>query len=420
MEQRMKIGKKLIVLFTVIALMLTVSNPIAYGLSASDSFGQDAQITNLVGVASATNNATSSKGKSIQNFVKNQSYQEGTFQDVQSQWFANGVKVSYELGLIKGKDSKNFQPQDKMSLAEAITIAARVHSIYYGGGGVIPQKSGQWYQGAVSYAIENGIIKDGQFQDYKAPATRGDLAYVFAHAVDATALPIINKTVSISDVNAKTTYNLEITTLYKAGVLTGSGSNNEFRPTADITRAEAATIISRLAGSNKVTTPTKTTKIVKIEMENGDVIKAELYPKVAPTTVANFISLVEKGFYNGLIFHRVIPGFMIQGGDPLGTGTGGPGYAIPGEFSENGFKNNLSHERGILSMARSSDPNSAGSQFFITVANASFLDGKYAAFGKVIQGMDVVDKIVAVQTASNDKPTSPQKMKKVTIEEVTQ
>lgn len=156
--------------------------------------------------------------------------------------------------------------------------------------------------------------------------------------------------------------------------------------------------------------------VVTFEMENGDIIKAELYPEYAPNTVNNFISLVNKGFYNGLIFHRVISGFMIQGGDPQGTGMGGPGYSIKGEFSGNRFNNPLKHERGVLSMARSMAPNSAGSQFFIMHENAPHLDGQYAAFGKVIEGIENVDKIAAVRTDYNDKPKTPQVMKTVTVE----
>lgn len=156
--------------------------------------------------------------------------------------------------------------------------------------------------------------------------------------------------------------------------------------------------------------------VVTFEMENGDVIKAELYPEIAPNTVNNFISLVKKGFYDGLIFHRVIPGFMIQGGDPLGKGLGGPGYGIKGEFLQNGFKNELKHTRGVLSMARAGDPNSAGSQFFIMHDDAPHLDGGYAAFGKVIEGIEAVDHICDVRTDWNDKPRIPQVMKKVTVE----
>jgi len=157
--------------------------------------------------------------------------------------------------------------------------------------------------------------------------------------------------------------------------------------------------------------------IVTFEMENGKVIKAELYPEKAPNTVNNFISLVKSGFYDGLIFHRVIAGFMIQGGDPAGVGTGGPGYTIKGEFSMNGFKaNDIKHLRGVLSMARAMAPNSAGSQFFIMHQNASHLDGQYAAFGKVTEGMEVVDEIASVKTDWNDKPRTPQVMKKVTVE----
>ncbi len=156
--------------------------------------------------------------------------------------------------------------------------------------------------------------------------------------------------------------------------------------------------------------------IVTIEMENGDVIKSELYPEIAPNTVNNFISLVKKGFYDGVIFHRVIAGFMIQGGDPLGKGVGGPGYSIKGEFTANGFKNNLKHSRGVLSMARAMAPNSAGSQFFIMHEDAPHLDGQYAAFGKVIEGIEAVDRIAAVRTDYNDRPRTPQVMKKVTVE----
>lgn len=160
----------------------------------------------------------------------------------------------------------------------------------------------------------------------------------------------------------------------------------------------------------------KENPIVTITMENDKKIVIELEPKTAPNTVANFISLVEDGFYDGLIFHRVIPGFMVQGGDPNGTGMGGPDYAIKGEFSSNGFENTLTHERGVLSMARSQHPDSAGSQFFIMTEAASHLDGQYAAFGKVTEGMDVVDEIVAAERDGNDKPLEDQKMKKVEVD----
>lgn len=156
--------------------------------------------------------------------------------------------------------------------------------------------------------------------------------------------------------------------------------------------------------------------IVTITMENGDVIKAELYPDIAPNTVNNFISLVKKGFYNGLNFHRIINGFMIQGGCPEGTGMGGPNYSIKGEFSQNGFKNDLKHTEGALSMARSMRPDSAGSQFFIMHKAAPHLDGAYAAFGKVIEGMDVVNKIATTRTTYGDRPVKEQKMASVTVD----
>jgi len=156
--------------------------------------------------------------------------------------------------------------------------------------------------------------------------------------------------------------------------------------------------------------------IVTIEMENGSLIKLELYPDIAPNTVKNFVSLVQKNFYDGLIFHRVIRGFMLQGGDPEGTGMGGPGYSIKGEFSYNHFENNLKHTAGVISMARSQMPNSAGSQFFIMHKDSPHLDGSYAAFGKVIEGMDVVNAIAEEKTDYSDKPLTPQVMKKVTAE----
>lgn len=156
--------------------------------------------------------------------------------------------------------------------------------------------------------------------------------------------------------------------------------------------------------------------VVTIEMEDGGIITAELYPDVAPNTVNNFISLVKRGYYDGVIFHRVIPNFMIQGGDPQGTGMGGPGYSIKGEFTDNGFRNDLVHERGVLSMARTMMPNSAGSQFFIMHANSPHLDRQYASFGKVIAGIEVVDKIAAVSRDRQDRPREEQRMKKVTVD----
>ncbi|NLL15850.1 MAG: peptidylprolyl isomerase [Clostridiales bacterium] len=176
-------------------------------------------------------------------------------------------------------------------------------------------------------------------------------------------------------------------------------------------------------GESQLSNSDNKNPIVTIEMEDGGIIKAELYPEIAPNTVNNFISLINKGYYDGVIFHRVIPGFMIQGGDPQGTGRGGPGYKIKGEFTNNGFTNNLKHTRGVLSMARQGNPynpksayDTAGSQFFIMVADAPHLDKDYASFGKVIEGMDVVDRIVSVNRNASDKPLKDQRMKKVTVE----
>ena len=170
------------------------------------------------------------------------------------------------------------------------------------------------------------------------------------------------------------------------------------------------------SAENKEKLTLMTNPIVTIEMEDGGEIQIELYAETAPNTVRNFVSLVSKGFYNGTTFHRVIPGFMIQGGDPEGNGMGGPGYTIAGEFAMNGFHNDLKHTRGVLSMARAMDPNSAGSQFFIMVEDAPHLDNQYAAFGRVITGMDVCDRIVATRTNFRDMPLKPQVMKSVTVE----
>ena len=159
-----------------------------------------------------------------------------------------------------------------------------------------------------------------------------------------------------------------------------------------------------------------TNPIVTFEMENGDIMKAELYPEIAPNTVRNFIHLIQGGYYNGLIFHRVIKGFMIQGGCPEGSGMGGPGYTIRGEFSQNGFPNDLKHTAGVLSMARAMDPDSAGSQFFLMHKDAPHLDGSYAAFGKITEGMDIVNKIAETATDYSDRPVAPQVMKSVTVD----
>ena len=187
-------------------------------------------------------------------------------------------------------------------------------------------------------------------------------------------------------------------------VLTGCG-------TKDSKKTEGSTTNESVEYASKV----KENPIVTITMSNDEKIVIELKPAVAPNTVANFISLVKEGFYDGLIFHRVIPDFMIQGGDPLGNGTGGPDYSIDGEFSSNGIDNSLKHERGVISMARSQDPNSAGSQFFIMVKEATHLDGEYAAFGKVIEGMETVDTIVAAERDA-EKPLEDQQMKKVEVD----
>lgn len=200
-------------------------------------------------------------------------------------------------------------------------------------------------------------------------------------------------------------------------VIFAGGCANKVQNKVDNTSKET----EKVEPSKEVKTekgPNDKNPMVTIEMEDGGIIKIELYPEIAPNTVRNFVSLVQSGFYDGLIFHRVIPGFMIQGGDPEGTGMGGPGYAIKGEFTNNGFNNDLKHERGVISMARNADPyrDSAGSQFFIMVTDYPSLDGNYAAFGKVTEGMEAADKIVAVETDERDKPLKDQKMKKVTVD----
>ena len=200
--------------------------------------------------------------------------------------------------------------------------------------------------------------------------------------------------------------------MLSAAACTGTTENEE--PSAS--PSESAQTPEASADASPTADPYAETIGFTIEMENGDIMKGELYPNLAPKTVENFVKLCNEHFYDGLIFHRVIPGFMIQGGCPLGTGTGGPGYHIKGEFKLNGFKNKLNHTRGVLSMARAMTPNSAGSQFFIMHADAPHLDGQYAAFGKVISGMEAVDKIAAVPTDFADRPTQDQRMKKVTVD----
>ncbi|WP_411345369.1 peptidylprolyl isomerase [Paenibacillus sp. WLX1005] len=190
---------------------------------------------------------------------------------------------------------------------------------------------------------------------------------------------------------------------------TGSDSGSQSGTTGETTDTPSAS-------DNSASFKQDNDPIVTIEMDNGKTIEIELYPKAAPNTVNNFISLVNKGFYDGLTFHRVIPGFMIQGGDPNGNGSGGPGYSIKGEFQSNNVQNDLKHTRGIISMARATDPNSGGSQFFIMVADAAQLDGEYAPFGKVISGMDEVDTIVNLPRGDQDKPNTPPVMKKVTVD----
>jgi peptidyl-prolyl cis-trans isomerase B (cyclophilin B) len=199
-------------------------------------------------------------------------------------------------------------------------------------------------------------------------------------------------------------------------LLTLSGCGPQTQSNSNSNQAQTPNTNTQIQDNTTGQSASAKNPIVTIAMENGGEIKIELYPSVAPNTVKNFISLVQKGFYNGTTFHRVIPGFMIQGGDPNGTGSGGPGYAIKGEFSNNGFKNTLKHERGIVSMARTSAPNSAGSQFFIMVAATPSLDGEYAAFGKVVSGMETVDKVVNSPRDKTDKPQQKQTMKTITVD----
>ncbi|WP_256758584.1 peptidylprolyl isomerase [Cohnella sp. WQ 127256] len=202
-------------------------------------------------------------------------------------------------------------------------------------------------------------------------------------------------------------------------IVTGCGAKEEARNSSDATANNGAASTptpSEEASPMKDVDTSGDNPIVTIEMDNGSIIKVELYPKVAPNTVNNFISLVKKGFYDGTIFHRIIPGFMIQGGDPEGTGMGDPGYSIAGEFTQNGFENNLKHTPGVLSMARAQSPDSAGSQFFLMVADSPHLDGAYAAFGKVTEGMDAVNEIVKLPRNKSDRPDTPPVMKKVTVD----
>lgn len=204
---------------------------------------------------------------------------------------------------------------------------------------------------------------------------------------------------------------LIISILLLAAFVISCGTQNEDEANEQVEQTENETEKNKNGQLSKDENP-----VVTITMENNEKIVIELYPDIAPNTVNNFISLIEEGFYDGLIFHRVIPDFMIQGGDPDGNGTGGPGYSIKGEFDSNGFDNDLKHTRGVISMARSQHPDSAGSQFFIMVSDSPHLDGDYAGFGEVVEGMDIVDSIVSVERADNDKPLEDQVMKKVEVD----
>jgi peptidyl-prolyl cis-trans isomerase B (cyclophilin B) len=214
-------------------------------------------------------------------------------------------------------------------------------------------------------------------------------------------------------VGSKKAIQFMFVTLLAVLMLAGCGTEKENEQTTDKKSADAG---EKTAVNSDYASKVEENPIVTITMDNDEKIQIELYPEIAPNSVANFVSLVEQGFYDGLIFHRVIPEFMIQGGDPSGNGTGGPDYSIPGEFSSNGFENTLKHDRGVLSMARSQDPNSAGSQFFIMVKDSPHLDGEYAAFGKVIEGMEVVDAIVSTERGAADLPVEEQKMKTVKVD----
>lgn len=196
----------------------------------------------------------------------------------------------------------------------------------------------------------------------------------------------------------------------------GTSLNNKQTNSDQSDNRNGNNVVNENITENEVQEPIEDNPIVTITMENDEQIVIELFPHIAPNTVNNFISLIKDEFYDGLIFHRVIDGFMIQGGDPEGIGTGGPGYGIKGEFNSNGFTNDLSHERGVISMARSQHPDSAGSQFFIVHQNSPHLDGDYAGFGQVIEGMEVVDQIASVKVGNSDKPVKDQQMKKVTVD----
>jgi peptidyl-prolyl cis-trans isomerase B (cyclophilin B) len=349
------------------------------------------------------------------------------FSDVNdSAWFYKDMLLLVEKGGISGYPDGTFKPDNNITVAEFLKIVVGTAL------GEQEQTGQHWASGYISKAEESGVVLGGEFSesDYGRPVTRQEMAMIIGRLsnVAGTAGSSLSTTTgALTDVAGLTQqYKPHVEWCVANGVITGY-PDNTFKGSNNATRAEAATMVVRLidesrrVGASQPAEPVKPTeqekKMIKfsIEMENGDVMSGELYPDIAPETVANFVKLAESGFYDGTIFHRVIPGFMIQGGDPEGTGTGGPGYNIKGEFSSNGFENNLKHERGILSMARAQDPNSAGSQFFIMVANAPYLDGQYAAFGKITEGLSVADKIVGVDRDSNDKPGTKQVMKKVTI-----
>ena len=359
------------------------------------------------------------------------------FSDVPADaWYHSAVVSAVELGLVNGTTPTTYSPDRNISHFEVYKLAACMHQLSTEGAVALQSGQDDWYTTYLDYALTNGILDAKIGYAYyerigDEEATRGMFMNIFSNTLSSQNLSAINAVAdgAIPDITPDYIFNDAVYKLYRAGVLRGVDDQGSANVDALISRAEVAVIMTRMMDENErlrftmnhtdETGSASTVEYadgtkVEITMEDGGTIVLQMDKVAAPISVDNFLKLVEEGFYDGLTFHRIVSGFVIQGGDPDGTGSGGPGYGIKGEFIANGWENYLSHTRGVLSMARSYDMDSAGSQFFIVLQDATFLDGEYAAFGKVIEGMDVVDVIAAVRT-DDDMPIEPVVMKTVRI-----
>ncbi len=326
-------------------------------------------------------------------------------------WAAEAVNTLAEKGIINGVSETEFMPGGNVTFEQLAKLLAESGNL------AVSENEGERWSDKYIEATRKYFIFTNEY-DYDTPLQRFEIVSAISKmyseqngltAVYAEPFKDNDLLLTVPEIEPET-----ILTAKALGITNGDTDGN-FRPFDNVTRAECAVLFHRLINLNTEEEKMENTKVL-ITMDNGDTMTVELYPEYAPATVANFVKLVKEGFYDGLTFHRVISGFMIQGGDPLGNGMGGSSEKIKGEFAANGFaQNTLKHTRGVISMARSQMPDSASSQFFIMHEDAPYLDGQYAAFGKVIDGIDTVDRIAAVPTNMMDKPTTPVVIKKMTV-----